>query len=85
MNLNSDERFNFTVQGLIEVLKTFPPELPVLVSGYESGYENFYMPHVEKMVYQPENMYFEGEFQVAENKDAEAFEAVLLTRVLRDD
>lgn len=35
-----------TVQELIDILKTFPPDMPVLVSGYETGYECFYDPGI---------------------------------------
>ena len=41
--------FNYTVGELIEVLKEYPKDMPVIVSGYESGYENFYLPIVQKV------------------------------------
>ena len=40
--------FNYTVGELIEVLKEYPKDMPVIVSGYESGCENFYLPIVQK-------------------------------------
>jgi hypothetical protein len=36
--------FHFTVGQLVEILKSLPQDLPVLTSGYESGFENFYPP-----------------------------------------
>lgn len=85
MNSNSSEKFNYTVQQLIDELKTFPPDLPVFISGYESGYENFYTPYIKNVVHRPDNMYFDGEFQDVEITDLEAFEAIILTRVQRTD
>jgi len=80
-----EEKFDFSVGKLIEVLKTLPETLPVVVSGYESGYENFFHPYVCKMTHKPENPYYDGEFQVAEKKDKDTFEAVVLQRVERSD
>jgi len=34
---------------------------------------------------EPENMYYEGDFQVAEYEDEETFEAVVIKRVVRDE
>lgn len=80
-----DETFHFTVGQLIEILQTFPSDLPVLTSGYESGFENFYPPKIAALIHQPENKYYEGEFQDADEKDTNTFQAVILQRVWRDD
>lgn len=85
MKKDSDEKLYFTVRELIERLKAFPSDLPVLVSGYESGYDNFYEPFVGHIVHAPENMYFDGEYQNPDNNGEEVVEAVLLVRVMRDD
>jgi hypothetical protein len=77
--------FHFTVGQLVEILKSLPQDLPVLTSGYESGFENFYQPDIIKVKHEPENMYYEGEFQVAEDEDEETFDAVVLKRVVRDE
>ena len=82
---NENKVFHFTVAQLVEVLQSLPQELPVVVSGYESGFENFYRPKIETLIYQPENKYYEGEFQEAMKSDKEIFEAVVLQRVRRDD
>jgi len=74
-----------TVQMLIEILKQMPSELPVLVSGYESGFENFYPPSIEKLKHEPENKYYEGEYQQSNNVEGQIIEAVVLSRVVRDD
>jgi hypothetical protein len=77
--------FHFTVAQLIEVLQSFPADLPVLVSGYESGYENFYRPEITTLKYEPENPYFEGLFQTIDVSGPNSFQAVVLIREHRDD
>ncbi|MBU4220030.1 MAG: hypothetical protein KKA10_00125 [Euryarchaeota archaeon] len=42
--MSKKEIFHFTVGRLVEILKSLPQDLPVLTSGYESGFENFYQP-----------------------------------------
>jgi len=73
--------FNYTVGELIKVLNEYPKDMPVIVSGYESGYENFYLPIVQKIRRIPENMYWDGEFQIDEN----GIEALVLEREVRND
>ena len=75
----------FTVKELMEILATLPPDLPVVTTGYETGYENFYLPFVKRLKHEPENMYYDGQFQDAEEKDTETFEAVIIARERRDD
>ena len=83
--MSQKDVFHFTVGQLVEFLKTLPQDLPVLTSGYESGFENFYPPGVIKVKHEPENMYYDGEFQVAEDDGEETFDAVVLKRVVRDE
>lgn len=83
--MGKKDKFHFTVGQLIEILKSLPQDLPVLTSGYESGFENFYKPDIIKVKHEPENEYYEGEFQVAEDGDDETFEAVVIKRVVRDE
>ena len=83
--MSKKEVFHFTVGQLVDFLKTLPQDLPVLTSGYESGFENFYPPCIIKVRHEPENEYYEGEFQVAEDGDEETFDAVVLRRVVRDE
>jgi len=82
--MSKKEVFHSTVSQLVEVLKSLPQDLPVLTSGYESGFENFYPPDIIKVKHEPENRYYEGEFQVAEDGDEETFDAVVIRRVVRD-
>ena len=65
--MSDKEIFNFTVGKLIEILKQHPEDMPVVVTGYETGYENFYQPFVKKVKHLPENMYWDGEFQFDDN------------------
>ncbi|MFW5851978.1 MAG: hypothetical protein ACOCWB_07130, partial [Bacteroidota bacterium] len=64
MNKNT---YNFTAGELIKILQQYPQDMPVLVSGYENGYENFYHPFVIKVKHLPENPYWDGQFQPDEN------------------
>ena len=73
--------FNYTVGELIEILKEYPIDMPVIVSGYENGYENFYHPTVQKVEHLLENMYWDGEFQIDEN----GVDALILEREERND
>ena len=84
-NENEPGKFYFTVKELIEALKSFPSDMPVIVSGYENGFENFYQPTTIKVKHEPENMYFEGDFQAGEEEDEDLLDAVILQRVIRDD
>ena len=83
--MSQKEIFHFTVGQLVEILKSLPQDLPVLTSGYESGFENFYQPEIVELKHEPENMYYDGEFQVAEEDDEETFDVVVIRRVVRDE
>ena len=81
MTEKKSEVFSFTVGELIELLKKYPMDMPVIVSGYENGYENFYHPTVQKVKHFPENKYWDGEFQIDKN----GVDVLLLEREVRDD
>ena len=83
--MSNKEVFHFTVGQLVDYLKSLPQDLPVLTSGYENGFENFYPPGIIKVKHEPENMYYDGEFQVAEDGNEETFDAVVIKRVVRDE
>jgi hypothetical protein len=75
-----------TVKDLIEILNQYPSDLPVLVSGYENGFENFYTPEgVTCVKHYPENMYFDGAYQHVEEGESDTFDALILMRVERTD
>ena len=73
--------FKYTVGELIEILKAYPNDLPVIVSGYENGYENFYHPTVQKVEHLPDNKYWDGKFQIDDN----GIDALILEREERDN
>ena len=85
MTVKKNDTIYFTTEQLIEALKKFPSDMPVLVSGYESGYENFFEPFSKKVKHVPENPYYDGEFQDSEEENGKVIEAVVLQRVVRDD
>ncbi len=74
-----------TIQELIEALKQFPGDMMVLTDGYETGYEEICYPAIIKVRHEPENMYYDGEYQVAEEKDTNPIKAVAIFRNRRDD
>ncbi|MDW7776736.1 MAG: hypothetical protein SCH39_10445 [Methanosarcinales archaeon] len=82
--MSKKEVFHSTVGQLVESLSSLPQELPVLTSGYEGGFENFYEPVVVKVKHEPENPYYDGEFQIAGEGDEETFDTVIIRRVVRD-
>ena len=82
--MSKKEPFHSTVGQLVDLLKTLPQDLPVLTSGYENGFENFYEPTIIKVKHEPENPYYDGEFQVAGDRDEGTFDAVVIRRVVRD-
>lgn len=82
---NQNKIFHFTVGQLLDILQSLPQDLPVLTSGYENGFENFYPPEIVRLKHQPENKYYEGEFQETDENDQDTFQAVVLQRVLRKD
>ena len=83
--MEADKKFNLTVGQLIELLQTLPQDLPILTSGFKSGFENIYSPEVVELKHEPENFYHHGEFQVAKKNDNKTFQGVILHRFLRDD
>jgi len=79
--MSKKEIYHFTVGDLIKILQAYPEDMPVVVSGYEGGYENFYSPVVKKVVHQPENPYWDGQFQ----PDDHGTEVLILEREVRND
>ena len=53
--MNSQNKtFHYSVGQLVEILQSLPQDLPVLTSGYESGFENFYPPKIVELKHQPD-------------------------------
>ena len=83
--MSQKERFHFTVGQLVKILKSLPQDLPVVTSGYESGFENPHKPDIMKLKHEPESRYYDGEFQSIDEGNEDTFEAVVLQRVVRRD
>ena len=62
--MSKKEIFHSTVGQLVDFLKTLPQDLPVLTSGYENGFENFYPLSIIKVRHEPENEYYDGNFRL---------------------
>ncbi|MCB1172424.1 MAG: hypothetical protein KDK39_02610 [Leptospiraceae bacterium] len=77
--------FHFTVAELIEALQHMPHDLPVVTTGYNNGYENFFEPRIRRLKHEPENLYVDGEFQPADDGNGDVLDAVILERVVRYD
>ena len=82
--MNESGKFHYTVSQLIKTLHSFPPDLPVLTSGYENGYENIQEPALQILKQKIDAPYYDGEFQPAGKAASETFEAVVLARLVRD-
>ena len=62
--MSKKEIFHSTVGQLVDFLKTLPQDLPILTSGYENGFENFYPLSIIKVRHEPENEYYDGNFRL---------------------
>ena len=82
--MTENQVFQYTVSKLIEALSSFPPDTPVLTSGYENGFENIQQPALKELVHKPNNPYYDGEYQLVSDGDSEPFQAVLLPRLERE-
>ena len=69
------------VAELIKVLESLPQDMPILISGYESGFECFHEPKVARLIHKPDNPYYDGEYQLAGKNDQDCIESVVLTRI----
>lgn len=81
----SESLTTFTVATLIEALKKFPQDAPIVVSGYESGYENIQSAKFLKVQQKRDNKYWDGEFQEVTQEDSDTLNAVVLNRRVRSD
>ncbi|MFH1729773.1 MAG: hypothetical protein ABIA04_15280 [Pseudomonadota bacterium] len=73
------------VSELIEILNKYPKDMVVVTDGYESGYENILYPGIIDVILEPENMYFDGEYQNANDKDKNKLEVLAIRRNKRWD
>ncbi len=73
----------YTVARLIEELKKFPPDMPVITSGYEGEYENIMSPKCIKVKFVPNEPYYNGQFQKTGESGENVFDAVVVAREVR--
>ncbi len=73
----------YTVEQLINELKKFPSDLPVITDGYEIEYENIEMPKEITVTFSPNEPYYNGQFHETKEKSDEAFKAVVIKRECR--
>jgi hypothetical protein len=74
-----------TVKKLREILKQFPDDMIVVTDGYETGYEKILLPEIITVRREADNMYYDGEYQVAEEDDRETIEVLIISRNRRND
>jgi len=70
-----------TAEELIEQLKTLPPETPVLVEGYETGFDKIMNLKTQKVVQYRNAQEWDGEFQAPDrfsNPEAGSFQAAVI-------
>ncbi len=74
-------KVNYTVKELIEALRKLPQDMPILTTGYETGYENIVEPKIIRVEYTEDAEYWDGAFQ--ETEAIEGIEVVILDREVR--
>lgn len=70
-----------TAEELIAKLQTLPPETPVLVEGYENGFDDIVRVGQEKVVRYRRAQEWDGEYQPPEsfsNSDTGALQAAVI-------
>ena len=72
------------IKKLIEILQKYPPEIQVMVDGYEGGFDEIEERRIKKITVQKLDKHeeCEGEFEeqeIAKNTNP-AFEAIILSR-----
>jgi hypothetical protein len=75
----------YTVARLIEELKKFPPEMPVVTDGYEGEYENMLVPRIITVKFVADEAWYNGQFHLTKADDPEGFQTVVIRRELRQD
>lgn len=71
-----------TVKEMIEALQKLDPDTPVLVRGYESGFDEAGPPEELTVVKVIHDKYYDGRFQEAParywDKEGEPFQAIII-------
>ena len=80
---HEEQRRPLTVNDLIEVLAKYPPDMRVVVNGYEAGFDNLHVSSLQTISIRtkPDHAEWEGENEEAWlNPGANEFSAVCLAR-----
>lgn len=80
---NEEQCRPLTVNDLIEALAQYPPDIRVVVNGYEDGYDNLHFNSLSAISIRPkpDHAEWEGENEEArENSGANEFSAVCIAR-----
>ena len=73
------------VRELIEALKQFPGDMPVLTDGYEGGFEEIRPPKIIEVKHEPQKPSYDGEYQDTEDKSGVSIKAVVVARNRRPE
>jgi hypothetical protein len=74
----------YTVARLIEELKKFPLEMPVVTDGYEEETENMLDPRVITVKLIEDEAWYNEQFHQIGSDDPEGFQTVVIRREKRD-
>ncbi|MHA1974393.1 MAG: hypothetical protein ACTSW1_15450 [Candidatus Hodarchaeales archaeon] len=77
---NMNNRINFTVETLIQVLQKLPPDMPVLTHGYKEHFDAVLEPVVRDVKYNVENEDFCGMYELCDEGEDGSIEALVLFR-----
>ena len=67
-----------TVKDLIDKLKTLPADVPILVQGYEDGFDGIRTVQEITVARNPDAADYNGEYEEADKKDKDAAPAVVI-------
>jgi len=73
----------YTIAKLIEELKKFPQDIPVVTNGYEGEFENILPPKIISVKFVPDQPYYDGQFHLVNKNEPTAFKSVAIEREVR--
>jgi len=81
-----EKDLHMTVKELIDALKQFPEDLPVVNQGAKTGFEDIFLPEKIIVRKKPENMAeYDGIYQTAGKNENDVMEVIALYRnTMRD-
>lgn len=74
---------SYTVAKLIEELKKFPPDMPIVTNGYEGEYENILPPKILSVKHVSGEPYYNGQFHFVTQSENDVFSVVAIEREVR--